>query len=217
MLSMYVHSCSAIILLGAEADSKHQIPKRKPKLLKGNEENAKPPGVPKKFVTFSLHDSRSIESAYQKLADEYDDPNRDVRQKGEDDTSGSQSPSSSGKQPNTSIDEAGQDTHAGGKVKVPVQEDFLFDVDIEQRELSPVYWLGPIYEVRRGSWFYQEGSTLRPCEENLAFQLEEGYLKIMPFRYPKASSFCYMLLISSCDWIVHVSVRTEEDQLLTHR
>merc|ERR1712093_501409 len=121
--------------------SRSSTPKPKPKLLKGNEENAKPPGVPKKFVTFSLHDSRSIESAYQKLADEYDDPNRDVRQKGEDDTSGSQSPSSSGKQPNTSIDEAGQDTHAGGKVKVPIQEDFLFDVDIEQRELSPVYWL----------------------------------------------------------------------------
>jgi hypothetical protein len=75
---------------------------------------------------------------------------------------------------------------AGGKVRVPVHEDFLFDVDIEQRELSPVYWLGPIYEVRRGSWFYSEGSTLRPCDENLAAQLEEGYLKIKPFRYPRS-------------------------------
>ncbi|KAG4419810.1 hypothetical protein IFR04_007029 [Cadophora malorum] len=144
------------------------IPKRKPKLLKGNEENAKPPGVPKKFVTFSLHDSRSIESAYQKLADEYDDPNRDVRQKGEDDTSGSQSPSSSGKQPNTSIDEAGQDTHAGGKVKVPVQEDFLFDVDIEQRELSPVYWLGPIYEAT-------EKSNIRTGDEPRSLALSGAF------------------------------------------
>jgi hypothetical protein len=82
---------------------------------------------------------------------------------------------------------AGQEDNAGGKVRVPVHEDFLFDVDVERRELSPVYWLGPIYEVRRGSWFYQEGSTLRPCDENLATQLEEGYLKIKPFRYPKAS------------------------------
>jgi len=49
-----------------------------------------------------------------------------------------------------------------------------------------VYWLGPIYSVLRGSWFYQEGSTLRPCDENLAAQLEEGYLKVKPFRYPKA-------------------------------
>ena len=68
-------------------------------------------------------------------------------------------------------------------IKVPVNEDFLFDVDVEKRELAPTYWLGPIYNVRRGSWFYQEGSNLRPCDENLAIQLEEGYLKIMPWRY----------------------------------
>lgn len=65
-----------------------------------------------------------------------------------------------------------------------VNEDFLFDVDVEKRELAPVYWLGPIYDVRRGSWFYQEGSTLRPCEENLAAQLEEGYLRCKPWLYP---------------------------------
>lgn len=70
---------------------------------------------------------------------------------------------------------------------MPVNEDFLFDVDIEERELAPVYWLGPVYDVRRGSWFYQEGSTLRPCEENLAAQLEEGYLKVKPWTYPTAS------------------------------
>lgn len=29
---------------------------------------------------------------------------------------------------------------------VPVNEDFLFDVDVVERELAPVYWLGPIYE-----------------------------------------------------------------------
>lgn len=57
-------------------------------------------------------------------------------------------------------------------------------VDIERRELAPVYWLGPIYDVRRGSWFYQEGSNLRPCEENLAAQLEEGYLRCRPWLYP---------------------------------
>lgn len=68
---------------------------------------------------------------------------------------------------------------------MPVNEDFLFDVDIERRELGPVYWLGPIYETRRGTWFYQEGSALRSCDENLSTQLEEGYLKVKPFRYPK--------------------------------
>ena len=43
----------------------------------------------------------------------------------------------------------------GRTVKVPVNEDFLFDVDIEKRELAPTYWLGPVYEVRRGTWFFQ--------------------------------------------------------------
>ena len=69
-----------------------------------------------------------------------------------------------------------------GLFKVPVNEDHLFDVDIERRELAPTYWLGAVYDVRRGSWFYQEGSALRPCDENLATQLEEGYLKVKPWR-----------------------------------
>ncbi|KAF8865107.1 DDHD-domain-containing protein [Acephala macrosclerotiorum] len=161
-------------------------PKRKPKLLKNHQEDTKPAPPPKKFVTFSDHDSRAIETAYQKLADEIDDLSKDFRRKDDGDIgSGTQSASSAGKRPNTSMNEAGLDENAGGKVRVPVHEDFLFDVDIEERELCPVYWLGPIYEVRRGSWFFQEGSTLRPCDENLATQLEEGYLKVKPFRYPK--------------------------------
>ena len=82
---------------------------------------------------------------------------------------------------NTSIND-GTSTEKGGVLKVPVNEDFLFDVDIEERELAPAYWLGPIYDVRRGSWFYQESSSLRPCDENLAIQLEEGYLKVKPWR-----------------------------------
>ena len=86
-----------------------------------------------------------------------------------------------GSRGNTSINEA-TSSEKGGMVKVPVNEDFLFDVDIEARELAPTYWLGPIYDVRRGSWFYQEGSSLRPCDENLAIQLEEGYLKVKPWR-----------------------------------
>jgi len=158
-----------------------QIPKRKPKLLKGNNEETKPLPPPKKFVTFSAHDSNEIETAYQKLADEHDDPSQDnTHDVGERDSV------HIGKNSNTSQNEAGLEEHAGGKVRVPVHEDFLFDCDVERRELAPVYWLGPIYEVRRGSWFYQEGSSQRPCDENLAYQLEEGYLKIKPFRYPKA-------------------------------
>lgn len=89
--------------------------------------------------------------------------------------------STHGSRGNTSINEA-TSSEKGGMIKVPVNEDFLFDVDIDARELAPTYWLGPIYDVRRGSWFYQEGSSLRPCDENLAIQLEEGYIKVKPWR-----------------------------------
>jgi hypothetical protein len=135
-------------------------------------------------VPFSAHDSRSIEEAFQRLVEEKED--NGIRHKNGEGKPGLPNAAANGKE-NTSMNEAGNLKDAGEKVKVPVNEDFLFDVDIETRELAPVYWLGPIYEVRRGSWFYQEGSILRPCEENLATQLEEGYLKVKPFRYPKAS------------------------------
>jgi hypothetical protein len=77
--------------------------------------------------------------------------------------------------------------------KVPVNEDYLFNVNIEERELAPAYWIGPVYEVRRGSWFYQDSAGLLPCDENLANQLEEGYIKISPWRksslqVPRSSS-----------------------------
>jgi len=128
-----------------------------------------------------VKDSRSIETAYQKFIENEEDEGRtshhpiDLTNEG-----------SPGQKANSSLDEAETSESRLRTVKVPVNEDFLFDVDIERRELAPVYWLGPIYEVRRGTWFYQEGSSLRPCDENLATQLEEGYLKVKPFRYPKA-------------------------------
>lgn len=159
-----------------------QVPKRKPKLLKENPKDAKPLPPPKKFVTFSQHDSSSIEAAFQKLVEESED--NEAKKRYREETPNIARPVES--KENTSISEAGGLQDAGGRIKVPVNEDFLFDVDVEMRELAPVYWLGPIYEVRRGTWFYQEGSVLRACEENLAAQLEEGYLKIKPFRYPKA-------------------------------
>ncbi|OTA70486.1 DDHD domain-containing protein [Hypoxylon sp. EC38] len=166
------------------------VPKRKPNFLKSkkkdDDDKTKQP-LPKKFVAFSKNDSRSIENAYQKLLEELEDErgkgsvNRQIRS-----SSQRRRAVSAEENPNTSIDK--ESDRPGGGVRVPVNEDFLFDVDIEERELAPVYWLGPIYEVRRGTWFYQEGSTLRPCEENLAAQLEEGYLKIKPWTYPESRS-----------------------------
>lgn len=137
-------------------------------------------------MAFTAHDSRSIEHSFQKLADEEDAADQTRREGGAGDLGSAgafrnDTAPGPGSKSNTSINDA-TNAEKGGRVKVPVNEDFLFDVDIERRELAPTYWLGPIYEVRRGSWFYQEGSSLRPCEENLASQLEEGYLKIKPWR-----------------------------------
>ncbi|KAJ9204009.1 hypothetical protein DTO021D3_8652 [Paecilomyces variotii] len=132
-------------------------PKSKPHLGDQIKDSSKPLPPPKKFVPFSVKDSQAIEAAFQRLAEE-------------EDTSGASE---------------SRREHPQGRdsVKVPVNEDYLFDVDIERRELSPAYWLGPVYEVRRGTWFFQDGSTLKPCDENLATQLEEGYLKIRPWQF----------------------------------
>ena len=152
-----------------------QVPKRKPQLIKGKRKpDDKPPQPPKKWVPFSNNDTRSIESAYQGVL-ESTEVERDRSNSGPTRTF-------SGSRRALTSETENSDTQSG--TKVPVNEDFLFDVDIEKRELAPVYWLGPVYDVRRGSWFYQEGSNLRPCEENLAAQLEEGYLKCKPWLYP---------------------------------
>jgi hypothetical protein len=133
------------------------IPKFKPAFLGVEKTEPKPLPRPKKFVPFSSRDSQSVEAAFQQQL-RYEDSNHAAEIK--DSTEG--------------------DTN--GTVKVPVNEDYLFDVDVDKRELSSAYWLGPVYEVRRGTWFFQEGSALKPCEENLATQLEEGYLKAKPWQ-----------------------------------
>ncbi|KAF4504064.1 hypothetical protein G6O67_008679 [Ophiocordyceps sinensis] len=161
------------------------VPKRKPRLVKTAlppQKDVKPPARPKKFTAFSPSDSRRLEARYQKLLEAAEDshasPSRDSgarsAQPGHPDA------------PKSSRGPTTRHTSSAAKtgIRVPVNEDFLFHVDIEERELIPVYWLGPVYEARRGTWFFQEGSTLRPCEENLAAQLEEGYLKTKPWLLP---------------------------------
>ena len=151
-------------------------------------------------MPFSDPDSRSVEAAFQKIIEDEHDNRRGNSPSGDigdvvirqepitftkegdgDDTRDATSRKTHGSRGNSSINDA-TGSEKGGLVKVPVNEDFLFDVDIEARELAPTYWLGPIYDVRRGSWFYQDGSSLRPCDENLSIQLEEGYLKVKPWR-----------------------------------
>ncbi|KAL8783730.1 MAG: hypothetical protein Q9213_004411 [Squamulea squamosa] len=164
------------------------VPKRKPLPLEQPPKGA-PVVAPKKYVAFSARDSRSIESTFRKLAEENDSIVQDHSQGGDigDVGLGRAKTIATPRQiENTSL-ESEAEKHGRNPSTVPVNEDFLFDVDIEKRELAPAYWFGPIYDVRRGSWFYQEGSNLRPCDENLANQLEEGYLKVKPWRYEATS------------------------------
>ncbi|KAJ5988292.1 hypothetical protein N7481_003502 [Penicillium waksmanii] len=144
-------------------------PKRKPSLNDAKKTDQKPLPPPKKFIPFSLKDSQSIESTFQNLIED-----EDTRDHGH------------GQAPQE--DEQQKQKRARASTKVAVNEDYLFDVDVAQRELSPAYWIGPVYEVRRGTWFFQDGSNLKPCEENLATQLEEGYLKLRPWRADAAEA-----------------------------
>lgn len=144
------------------ADPSNKLPKRKP-----FSENAitpdKPVPKPKKWIPFSPSDSRAIEAAFQHAADVADAA--ELR-KGIGNSAIPNQPSQ----------------NAPATTKVPVNEDYLFDVEIETRELAPTYWLGPVYDVIRGTWFTPDGD---PVDEGLAMQLEEGYLKVKPWRFGK--------------------------------
>ncbi|KAI4109172.1 MAG: hypothetical protein LQ345_007074, partial [Seirophora villosa] len=159
------------------------VPKRRPLPLEQPPKEA-PATNPKKYVAFSLRDSRAIESAFRRLVEEDDVASQDGSHTGDVATLTLGKAKTVAGAVHTENAALGGDADIPrlGPTKVPVNEDFLFDVDIEKRELAPAYWFGPIYDVRRGSWFHQEGSNLRPCDENLANQLEEGFLKIKPWR-----------------------------------
>ena len=161
-----------------------ESPKRKPQALCKPGDRSRPPVASKKFLAFSGRDSRSIEHTFQELA-EAEDRYGSRKQASTDAPEGTiqRDPPSDGiSDADLQAPEASSAQSLHQRALVPVNEDFLFDVDIDARELAPSYWLGPIYEVRRGTWFYQDGSSSRPCDENLATQLEEGYIKTKPWR-----------------------------------
>lgn len=155
------------------------IPKRRPNPA-GTIKEEKPAGTPKKYAAFSTTDSKSIEAAFQKLLEEEDTEERSKYEL----QGGDISQARSDNKPNISL----RGEQNSGKITVPVNEDYLFDVDVEARELAPAYWLGPVYDVRRGTWFFQDGNVQKPCDENLAAQLEEGYLKVKAWKLPTANT-----------------------------
>lgn len=90
--------------------------------------DAKPTVQAKKYSPFSVSDSNAIECQYQKLLEA-----AEVE-------SSTATGSNSHKRGASAASTTDQEHH------VPVNEDFLFNVNIEKRELEPAYWLGPIYE-----------------------------------------------------------------------
>ncbi|KAK3699339.1 hypothetical protein LTR37_016491 [Vermiconidia calcicola] len=146
-------------------------PKRRPNPAGKTDEKTFP--APKKYAAFSVRDSKAIESGYRKLAEGQDTSEREY-QLGDISLQRTETQQRSDEQPNSSL----KDDLKPGKVRVPVNEDYLFDVDVERRELGPAYWLGPVYAVRR------DGSVQRPCDESLASQLEDGYLKVQAWKLP---------------------------------
>jgi hypothetical protein len=122
-----------------------QVPKRKPVLppLEPDKTSDKPPPVAKKYVPFSETDSRTIEAAFQKWAEQEEAAEKERLICG--------------------IKGQNLDRDALKPIKVPVNEDYLFDVDVEKRELIPAYWIGPVYDVRRGTWFSQGLTYLNPA------------------------------------------------------
>lgn len=125
------------------------VPKRK-LTEQPSQASEKPQLVPKKYAAFSKNDSRSIEAAFQKLGEDEDAEER--RRLEDEDDSSMYAPSEN--KTKTKMSDPDEQPKRDA-VTVPVNEDFLFDVDVALRELSPAYWLGPVYEVRRGTWFYQ--------------------------------------------------------------
>ncbi|EDO19531.1 hypothetical protein Kpol_1018p63 [Vanderwaltozyma polyspora DSM 70294] len=58
---------------------------------------------------------------------------------------------------------------------ISVNEDYLFEVDLRDMELKPIYWSGAGFEVRRGIWFDTNGN---PLSKDLTLELEQHYSKV---------------------------------------
>ncbi|KAI5964911.1 uncharacterized protein KGF55_001982 [Candida pseudojiufengensis] len=63
---------------------------------------------------------------------------------------------------------------------IEVNEDKLFEVNVKNYQLSPAYWDGPIYEVRRGIWFDSDG---KPLNKDLTNELENGFKNVKPYLF----------------------------------
>lgn len=130
------------------------IPKRKPRLSR----SAQPEQVstsPKKYNAFSISDSKALETEYQKLLEKTESSRGQAPGSISAATRKRKAEASSDVTDHTADQASGRPDSSLIGTRVPVNEDFLFDVDIESRELAPVYWLGPVYDgmLRRNLCF----------------------------------------------------------------
>ncbi|KAF3937015.1 hypothetical protein ABW19_dt0209730 [Dactylella cylindrospora] len=151
-------------------------PKRKP--FQKEIDLKDPPKPAVKFVPFGEQDSRSIEDAFLEMS-EADDAKVALE---------AEKPWTSRRGSDEDAGEATGIKPEEDDMTVPVNEDYLFDVHIRKRELTSAYWEGPVYSVLRGTWFRDEGSSLRPLDEKLSDQVERGYIKYKPYRQKSATA-----------------------------
>lgn len=69
---------------------------------------------------------------------------------------------------------------SGKPLYTGVSEDKLLQVNHDTLELEPVYWEGPIYEVRRGIWF---DHNKLPLSGELTSKIEALYQKLKPYEF----------------------------------
>lgn len=61
---------------------------------------------------------------------------------------------------------------------VSVNEDHLFHCNLSSMEMGPIYWEGPIYEIRRGLWF---DSNKQPVSQSISDQIEHKFQELKAF------------------------------------
>ncbi|KAJ3207117.1 hypothetical protein HDU67_007672 [Dinochytrium kinnereticum] len=138
----------------------------------------KPPKLPTNWAPFSTKDSAAIEAIWQQLQKQ--------------------------KQKSSGDDRGGElEFNLGSskiETRVAVNEDQLFEVDVLKKEIYPVYWYGPTYDIRRGTWFMSaDGVKFMPCDDNLTRQLEDGFMKFKPWKGDQAQLSSVTTHISSTD------------------
>lgn len=69
--------------------------------------------------------------------------------------------------------------------KVPVNEDNLFEADVQNFTMSSIYWDGPVYGIRRGLWFDDENV---PLDTSVTNQIEDGYQYLKPWMFERSGT-----------------------------